>query len=369
MIPGKNNNRNTGGEAVIRKGFTYEEIMGQAGMLEAIYGDVLNGNAAEDLFGTTFDEVVLFGCGTDYNICQSAAFYSRALLPVKNFFAVPSSELLLNTETYIQKNKKYLAVGFSRSGQTTESIDVLKKLKKNSSNISTFVFSAREDSTIIKISDRSFVCSSAREKSVAMTKAYTGFLYAYCLMLAKYLDRKENMRDFAKLVGFFNKNLGRILSDIEDLQEILDFKRYFVLGSGFNYGIAVEADLKMKEMAATDAYSYHIHEFIHGPKTLVDDKSLCLILASDYFSPGLAGIFKELSGFGSRILSIGYENVSGIKNQDIRNIETGMAFENGFAKSFTNIPVFQLLAYAKAVKTGLNPDLPRNLNFTTRLEV
>ena len=312
--------------------------------------------------------MIFFGCGTDYNLCHSAAFYSRALAGDKNFLALPSSELLLSTETYINRNKRYIVAGFSRSGETTESIDVLKKLM-DMQNISTFIFSARKNSTITGIAKHSYVCDKLQEKSIAMTKAYTGFLFAYCLALAKHLERKDIIGDFKKLVDYFSANTERMFSEVENLHWLPEFSRYFVLGSGFNYGIAVEADLKMKEMAATDAYSYHLHEFIHGPKTLVNSGSLCLMLVSDYLSSSITEIIEELLDLGSKILAVGYENILKIKNPNYYNIKIETDFKTGFAKPFINIPVFQMLAYARAVKKGLNPDSPKNLNFTTKLKI
>jgi len=352
----------------IKSNYTYEEIQNQVKTLRAAYEDIIKKDMNMDFLEKHWDEIIFFGCGTDYNLCQSAVFFSKSLMNNKSFLALPSSELLLNDKTYINKEKKYLVIGFSRSGETTESIDVLKRFKSRA-NISTFVFTARQDCTILKFSDGNFICREALEKSVAMTKAYTGFLFACCLIFAKFLNCRDIISEFNELIDFLDSSISKLFSDIESYINKNDFKKFFALGSGFNYGIAVEADLKMKEMAQINSFSYHLYEFAHGPKTMLDNESLCLLLTMDRKSPGIKDILKEIVGYGSRVLTVCLEDFTIIKNDSVINILGCECFKIDFVKSFLNIPVFQILAYLKAIKKGLDPDKPRNLNYTTKLKI
>jgi glutamine---fructose-6-phosphate transaminase (isomerizing) len=353
---------------LVKKYYTLTEILNQAKALKAAYVDIIDKEAGADLLKKPCDELILFGCGTDYNLCKSAVFFSKSLMKDKSFQALPSSELLLNPETYLNKDKKYLLVGFSRSGETTESIDIVKKFKNNP-NVSTFVFSAQQDSAIVKLADSSFISKESLEKSIAMTQAYTCFLFSYCLILAKILNRKEIVSEFMDLVDFLNFNIEKLFTEISNYVDTASFKKCFVLGSGFNYGIAVEADLKMKEMALVESYSYHLHEFIHGPKTMVDDESLCLILTLDKRSPASKIVLKEILGYGPKLLTVDCKDLFKDENGSIYNIINNPGFKTDMVRSFLNIPVFQMLAYSKAIRKGLNPDTPRNLNYTTKLNI
>ena len=346
--------------------YTYEEIMNQADTLELVYKDVLNGVVDLSFLGNSYDEIILFGCGTDYNLCQSASFFTKSLLNNRGCIALPTSELLINTEAYIKKNRKYLIIGFSRSGETTESINVVEKLKSRD-NVEIFIFSAIKNSTIINLTDKYFICRGAAEKSVAMTKAYTGFLFAYCLMLVKFLDNKEMLGEFKYLIKYLKENISKLFEDIQNYLDKNDFNSYFVLGSGFNYGVAVEADLKMKEMSQTPSYSYHFHEFNHGPKTLTGKGDLCLILTLSKNMVSIEKIIKEIISLGPKILIVGSKDISKIKNENVNYLLNNSSFKFDFIKSFINIPVFQILAYSKAIKEKLNPDEPKNLNFTTKI--
>ncbi len=349
---------------------TYKEIMGQAGSLELVYSDILDGSFDPDFLKKTFDETILFGCGTDYNLCQSACFFARTLSANGCYTALPSSELLINTDTYIKQDRKHLVIGFSRSGETTESINVLEKLKRYK-GIRSFVFSATDGSTIIDFADSHFICRGALEESVAMTKAFTGFLFAYCLMMAKVLGLKEMMEEFGHLVDYLKKNLNTVYGELKDYIDKVDFDKYFALGSGFNYGIAVEADLKMKEMAATSSYSYHLHEFNHGPKTMLDTGSLCLLMTIEKNIPGIEKVLDVITNQGPSLMIVDSSHVREFLKADERNnvfyVLDGASFRYNLVRSFINIPVFQMVAFIKAIKKNLNPDRPRNLDFTTKI--
>ena len=347
------------------RSYTYKEIMNQAETLELVYEDVLGGVVDLKFLEGPYDEIIFFGCGTDYNLCQSASFFTKSLLNSSSL-ALPSSELLINTETYIKNNKKYLIIGFSRSGETTESIEVIKKLK-DKGNISIFMFSAIEDSSIIDLSDNYFICRGAAEKSIAMTKAYASFLFAYCLMLTKFLNKKEMLDDFEYLIKYIKENINDLFENIKNYLDKHEFNTFFALGSGFNYGIAVEADLKMKEISQTQACAYYLHEFNHGPKTLANKESLILILTLNKDLFRVEKVLSDIISLGSEILIVDGGNVTNIKKENVHYLLKNLNFKCDLVKSFINIPVFQILAYIKGSKKNVNSDKPKNLNFTVRI--
>jgi len=169
-----------------------------------------------NIFSDNYDEIIFFGCGSSYNLSHSASFFTKSLLGGRSCFALPSSELLINTDVYINKDKKYLIVGFSRSGETTESINVVKMLKDRQ-NVTSFTFSCKEDNTISKFSDYHFLCKGVTEKSIAMTVSFSSMLIAYCLMLVKLLDKKEMLEEFKYLIDYLNENISKLYNDIENI--------------------------------------------------------------------------------------------------------------------------------------------------------
>lgn len=346
--------------------FTYKEIVTQTDSWRKIYRDIVGEKVNLDLniFSDYYDEVIFYGCGSSYNLSMSASFFTKTILNGKNCLALPSSELLINKDTYIKKNKKYLIIGFSRSGETTESNRVVSNLKGNN-NITIFNISCRKDSTIINLSDNYFICRETDEKSIVMTKSFSSMLFAYCLMLTKSLGKKDMLVEFKYLIDYLSENISGLFESIENFVSKNYFTSYFTLGSGFNYGLAVESDLKMKEMSQTPSYSYHLYEFNHGPKSLISNKSLCLILTlgKNLFKSGK--IIKEILNLESKVLVICSKRINRIEDKNINYILCDSDFKFDVIESFINIPVFHILAYVKTINENLDPDKPKNLDYTT----
>ena len=348
--------------------YTYKEIITQVESWKKVYEDIVVEKIDLDLniFSDGYDEIIFFGCGSSYNLSQSASFFTKSLLNGRSCLALPSSELLINTDVYINKSKKYLIIGFSRSGETTESINVVKKLK-GKNNIKSLIFTCKKGSAITGFSDNHFICRDAAEKSIVMTVSFSSMLFAYCLMLTKFMDNKEMLAEFKYLIDYLNENISNLFSNIESYLNKNNFSSYFVLGSGFNYGLAVEADLKMKEMSQTPSYSYHLYEFNHGPKSLLDKDSLCLILTLGKNLFKNEEIIKEILNLGSKVIVIGSNGIDGADDKNINYLLYDSDFKFDIIKSFINIPVFQILSYIKTIKKNLNPDKPNNLDYTMKI--
>jgi len=348
--------------------YTYKEIITQVESWKKVYEDIVVEKIDLDLniFSDGYDEIIFFGCGSSYNLSQSASFFTKSLLNGRSCLALPSSELLINTDVYINKNRKYLIIGFSRSGETTESINVVKKLK-GKNNIKSLIFTCKKGSAITGFSDNHFICRDAAEKSIVMTVSFSSMLFAYCLMLTKFIDNKEMLAEFKYLIDYLNENISNLFSNIESYLNKNNFSSYFVLGSGFNYGLAVEADLKMKEMSQTPSYSYHLYEFNHGPKSLLDKDSLCLILTLGKNLFKNEEIIKEILNLGSKVIVIGSNGIDRADDKNINYLLYDSDFKFDIIKSFINIPVFQILSYIKTIKKNLNPDKPNNLDYTMKI--
>lgn len=337
--------------------FTINEIKSQITSWRAVYEDINNNKLVP--IDQNCDKVILFGCGSSYNLAMSAAFFTN-LYSSLEAIAVPSYEIVINTDAYLKKDKKYLLVGFSRSGETTETINVIRKTKNNK-NIKSLVFSCKEKNSLVNLSDLHFICRKAEEQSIVMTCSFSAMLLAYTIMLLKNIKRFDTINEFKLLFDYLENRINFICEYFENFTEKNDFNSFFALGNGFNYGLAVEADLKMKEMSQTPSYSYHVFEFNHGPKSLLDKNSLCLFLTQEQnIVKELKIIIEEILRSKAKILIIGqkWENVMSLMED---------ADFSSLVRSFVNIPIFQILAYYQTIKKGLNPDKPRNLSYTTKI--
>lgn len=347
--------------------YTYKEISSQVDSWRKIFGEIAGkkSNINLDFFSNDYDKIIFFGCGTSYNLAMAASFFTNTVSGFGSI-AVPSSELYYNSETYIDGNKKYLLVGFSRSGETTESIEVINKFK-NQKKINTFIFTCRKKNSLIDISENYYVCKDATEKSIAMTKSFSSMLFAYCIMITKFLGDTERLNEFNNLCGYLGNKISLLFDDVKEYIDKNDFGSYFALGSGFNYALAVEADLKMKEMSQIPSYSYHTFEFNHGPKALLKEDCLVLFLTISKKLSTANIILDEILKHNSKIAIIGSSDIDIQSSNNIKNFLSDANFKDELVKSFMNIPVFHVLAYAKTIKQNLNPDKPRGLDYTTKL--
>ena len=350
---------------------TYKEIIMQPESWQSSFKDVVEiKKIYTEILKTDYDQIILFGCGSSYNLSQSAAVLSRYLSENINSIALPSSELLINPGLYIRKSKKYLLVGFSRSGETTETVEVLKQMK-DKKNVSLLTFTCKKDSSFTNISGNNFICRNATEKSIVMTTSFSSMLLAFCTVFAFTERNKEMINDLNEIIEYVKINMNIFVEFVKNYVEKVDFNSYFALGSGFNYGLAVEADLKMKEMSQTPSYSYHLHEFSHGPKSLLTNKSLCIVLTPDKKMFKYEKSLKEFAELGTSMLIIGAKpeiiSIDKSLNKKLSYFPAEEINKNEIIKSFINIPIFQLMAFFKTLKNNLNPDLPNNLSYTVKI--
>jgi glucosamine--fructose-6-phosphate aminotransferase (isomerizing) len=141
----------------------------------------------------------------------------------------------------------------------------------------------------------------------------------------------------------------------EPLADLERFDRYFYLGSGPRYGLACEAMLKMKEMSQTYAEAYHPMEFRHGPKSMVNEKTLVTGLLDERGYSEERAVLDEMAGLGATTI-----NLSAHEESDFR-------IAKGIPPLVCYMPLLQWMAYHRAVKKGLNPDRPHNLDMVVRL--
>lgn len=348
---------------------TYKEISGQAKSWKKDFDEITGKRQKiiEDLFSKDFDRIIFFGCGTSYNLSMASSYFTNTVSDFDST-ALPSSELLFNSNTYIDRNKKYLLIGFSRSGETTEGIEVLNKFK-DKGNIEIFVITCRNKNSMIDISDDHYICMDAEEKSIAMTKSFSSMLFSYCVMLTEYQRNEERLRDFSHLCTYIDGRMSLLFDEIKNYVDKNDFNSYITLGSGFNHPLAVEADLKMKEMSRIESYSYHIFEFNHGPKALLSEEFFVLFLTIGKKLQNVDAVVDEIIKNQSKIAIIGNGTEQINKKEGIRFFCDDANFNDDLVKSFINIPIFQLLAYVKTLKLGLDPDNPKGLDYTTKLSI
>ncbi len=261
----------------------------------------------------------------------------------------------------------------SQSGETADTLAALKEAKKKGAlclGICNVVVSS-----IARESHAGVYIHAGPEIGVASTKAFTSQLVVLSLITLLLARRKsmslEEGREVITELQSLPEKVEKILKQnslIEELAEkYLLAKNFLYLGRGYNFPVALEGALKMKEISYIHAEGYPAAEMKHGPIALIDyDMPVIFIATKDFVYDKVVSNIQEVKARKGRIIAIVNEDDTQIEkmvNHVIRVPKT----HSILTPILTVIPL-QLLAYHVAVKKGLNVDQPRNLAKSVTVE-
>lgn len=337
---------------------SYNEIFKQDEILRKTYDYVISkkGIVAEFFKNNEYEEVVFVGCGSSYWLSTSACMTFQEKTGVKAS-AVTSGDIVMNMEYYKKAYKNPLVVAPSRSGSTTETLQVLKMFKETySSRVITVV--EYENSPIEGLSDVVLRIPWANEISVCQTRSFSN-LYLACVMLGAIAGKDEGL--LKDLDQYLNEAEGIMRKGEELLRKIIkEFPKcraLVTLGSGKQLGVAFEGAYICIEMTQFPSNYYATLELRHGPIVMLDEGYL-------------VGIF---SGTNARELEESMAQDSLNKGAKVASISAEDDFNNASYKftlgrkacpetvALYGIFVMQGFAHLKAVDMGIDPDNPKEL--------
>jgi len=302
--------------------------------------------------------LIFTGCGTSYYLGLSgASIYSKIAKEKANAF--PASDLLIFPESIFSNNTKYLTVPISRSGTTTETVLAAKSVKKDL-GIYTLALSCYEDSELANICNMKLIAQNATEKSVVMTKSFTTMLLIIQIISAIKAENNDYEKNLTILPEKGEMIVEKYQSTIQDIINNENMNKFIYLGQGPYYGLACESMLKIKEMSLSTSEAYHSLEFRHGPKSIVDSKTLLTIFISDAGVEYETNLLQEIKQLGAKTLVICENKTKEISNYGdyIFELNSGLS---DYERLILYMPISQLLGYYMAVHKGLDPDKPKNL--------
>ncbi|MGQ9473089.1 MAG: SIS domain-containing protein, partial [Candidatus Caldatribacteriaceae bacterium] len=248
------------------------------------------------LFRESIDGVIFTGCGTSYNLSLSAACIFQTITHIPSR-GIPSSEIFLFPDSIFVSGQKYLLIAISRSGETSETVKALDFFAHNYSG-KTIGITCEGSSALVQKASFPLVFPFAHEESVVMTQSFSTMLLGV-IFLALALQRKEE--DLSFLPEYIARKLPQEEPTVKSLAEKLHFEKFIFLGNGPYYGIAWEGSLKLKEMSLTPTETFHFLEFRHGPKSIVDEKTLIVALTSQKAFSYEQKLLQEMADLGATI--------------------------------------------------------------------
>lgn len=344
---------------------TYPEISAQTEALNAAFQQVVKETdwIRHYFANDEYDEVIFIGSGSSYYQALTMASTFRKWLG-RSASAYPSSEIFLFREQATAYNKKYLLVGVSRSGESTEVLLALNSVKElpywNICGITCY-----EESTMAKLC-KCIVSPLGKEESTVMTKSFSSMTFMMQCAIAMAADRNDWITELKETVRLDEQVVKQSDNAMKELVQQESFNKFIYLGMGSYNGIALEACLKIKEMSYVWTESYGTLEFRHGPKSIVDSGTFVCFLVSEQARDYELKVAEEMKEYGAYVLIIAAEKGSDTEFAD-KVLEIGGKELSDEARSVLYLPALQYLGYYTALKLKLDPDSPKNLSQVVKI--
>jgi glucosamine--fructose-6-phosphate aminotransferase (isomerizing) len=261
----------------------------------------------------------------------------------------------------------------SQSGETLDTLAALREAKDRGAMSLGIVNSV--GSTIARETDAGIYLHVGPEIGVASTKAFTGQL-AVLTMLALYIARRRHMSqhrlsEYIQALNKIPEQMGKILKQSDTIREIVqqycDRENWLFLGRGYQFPVALEGALKLKEISYIHAEGLPAAEMKHGPIALITKEMPVVFLAPRSVQyEKVMGNVEEVKARGGNIIAVATEGDDYITGQVEHVIPVPETLEE-LQPLLTIIPL-QLIAYHAAVIRGHDVDKPRNLAKSVTVE-
>ena len=317
------------------------------------------------------DRIVIVACGTSWHagLVGEYLFEELARIPVEVEYA---SEFRYRNPVI---NPSDIVIAISQSGETADTLAALKLAKERGA----FIYGICNvvGSSIARLTDSGTYTHAGPEIGVASTKAFTTQLTVLTL-LALHLGHKKGTIDHTTY-----KKLCQNLALVPDLvaktiemtkdkvieiaQEYKDVSNCIYLGRGYNFPVALEGALKLKEISYIHAEGYPAAEMKHGPIALIDENMPVIFLApSKGHYEKVVSNAQEIKARKGKIIAVVTENDTQMSRLADHTLEIPEVDEI-FSPILSVIPL-QLLSYHIATMRGCNVDQPRNLAKSVTVE-
>jgi glutamine---fructose-6-phosphate transaminase (isomerizing) len=319
---------------------------------------------------TNATRFIIIACGTSWHAALIAEYIIEELcrIPVEVEYA---SEFRYRNPIV---NKGDVIFAVSQSGETADTLVAIERAKENGA----FIFGIVNvvGSSIARVSHAGAYTHAGPEIGVASTKAFTAQL-AVLTMIALKIAREKGTLDQKRFIHLLNElheisdKVKLVLESNDKIRELAqkykDANNALYLGRGYNFPVALEGALKLKEISYIHAEGYPAAEMKHGPIALVDENLPVVIVATkDSYHEKIVSNIQEIKARKGKVIAVitaGDKVVTGMADDVIEVPEA----DELVAPMLSTIPL-QLLAYHIGVAKGSDVDKPRNLAKSVTVE-
>lgn len=358
--------------------FMLKEIMEEPQTIEnAISGRIIEEEGTVKLGGIDSvkdtirgaDKMMLIGCGTAFIAAKTGEYM------LEEYGGIPAEADIASEFRYKKPivDQKTVSLFISQSGETADTLAALREMKKK--GVLTLGVTNVVGSSQTRETDAGFYTRSGPEIAVASTKAFIGQLVAMA-MLSVYVGRKKQLSlVMGKRIVSEIKNLPdfarNILEKSEEIKKIAqkykEYKNFWFIGRKYNYPIALEGALKLKEISYVHAEGLAGGELKHGPLALVDKTfPTVAICPNDSVYEKMVSNIHEVKARRGKVIAVATQG-----NEEIKKIADDVIYIPKTLEMLTpilSVIPLHLFAYHLAVELGRNVDKPRNLAKSVTVE-
>ncbi len=316
------------------------------------------------------ERMIMVGAGTSWHagLVGEYLFEELARIPVEVEY---SSEFRYRNPIIKERD---IVIPISQSGETADTLAAIKLAKQKNAFI--YAICNVVGSSIPRESDSGTYTHAGPEIGVASTKAFTTQVMVMAMMALKLAKEKGTIS-----ISEYNMYLSELANIPEKIEKTLQTDLYIqqiaqyykeatnalYLGRGFNFPVALEGALKLKEISYIHAEGYPAAEMKHGPIALIDENMPVFVIATKRGQyEKIVSNIQEIKSRKGKIIAIVTEGDTQVKNLADHVIEIPETVE-AFTPLLSTIPL-QLLSYYIAVYRGCNVDQPRNLAKSVTVE-
>jgi glutamine---fructose-6-phosphate transaminase (isomerizing) len=316
------------------------------------------------------DRIIIVACGTSWHagLIGEYLFEDLARIPVEVEYA---SEFRYRNPI-IKESDVVLAI--SQSGETADTLAAIKLAKEKGATVLGVCNVA--GSSIPRITHAGIYTHAGPEIGVASTKAFTTQVVVLALMALRIGKDKgtlsnNNYHQIIAQLEVIPEKIEKVLETNSQIKIIAkqfkDATNFLYLGRGYNFPVALEGALKLKEISYIHAEGYPAAEMKHGPIALIDSEMPIVVIATKKGNyEKVVSNIQEVKARGGRLIAIVTEGDKTVKELAEFCIEIPNCFEE-LSPLLSNIPL-QLLSYHIALLRGCNVDQPRNLAKSVTVE-
>jgi glucosamine--fructose-6-phosphate aminotransferase (isomerizing) len=261
-----------------------------------------------------------------------------------------------------------LVVGVSQSGETADTLSALREARNRGAR--TLAVTNTVGSTADRECDRTLLIRSGPEIGVAASKTFTGQLAALNLLALATAESERTRRAVVPALRELPGNVQSVLdgSNAEEIADVYqDARAYFFIGRSYQYPVALEGALKLKEISYEHAEGFSAGDLKHGPLALVDDETpvFAMVTGDDEIARKTVGNIKEVEARNAPVVAVtdGRSDAALYADHVLEVPET----PRRTGAVLTNVQL-QLVAYHVAKKLGRPIDKPRNLAKSVTVE-